>query len=165
MRSADACEQVAREAAQLFLLSSPHDARKIETSRPRDEPGPGTEPVPTRPHAQPGSALSQGSEKASQADEPARDSTGAWMERARLNAQLARTEFERPLLPRLIGLALAIALVAMVFFAFHAFLSAMQRLTDVVGREPAPAIAEPQPVPGDAMPVYVVPDEPANDDR
>jgi hypothetical protein len=80
-----------------------------------------------------------------------------WMERAKLNAELARQDIERPWWPRLIGLALSLALVAGVFLAFNSFLSALGRYLDTpIGAE-VPAVApEAQ---ESAMPVFVVPEE------
>ncbi len=80
-----------------------------------------------------------------------------WMERAKLNAELARQDFERPLWPRLVGLVLSLALVVAVMLAFHSFLSALGRYLDTpIGPEvPAAAPDEQE----SAMPVFVVPEE------
>jgi hypothetical protein len=80
-----------------------------------------------------------------------------WMERAKLNAALARQDLERPLWPRLVGLALSLALVAAVMLGFHSFLSALGRYLDTpIGPEVPAAAPEQQ---ESAMPVFVVPEE------
>jgi hypothetical protein len=80
-----------------------------------------------------------------------------WMERAKLNAEMARQDFERPLWPRLVGLALSLALVATVLLGFNSFLSALGRYLDTPIGPEAPAV-EPEEQAA-AMPVFVVPDE------
>jgi hypothetical protein len=82
-----------------------------------------------------------------------------WMDRAKLNAELARQEVERPLWPRVVGLVLSLALVAVVMLAFHSFLSALGRYLDTPIEAEEPAVApEAQ---DSAMPVYVVPEDEA----
>jgi hypothetical protein len=78
-----------------------------------------------------------------------------WMERARLNAELARQEVERPLWPRLVGLALSLALVTVVMLGFHSFLSALGRYLDTPIEAAVPAA--PPEAQESAMPVFVVP--------
>jgi hypothetical protein len=78
-----------------------------------------------------------------------------WMERAKLNAELARQKVERPLWPRLVGLALSLALVTVVMMGFHSFLSALGRYLDTPIQADVPAVA-PQPR-DDSLPVFVVP--------
>lgn len=80
-----------------------------------------------------------------------------WMERAKLNAELARQDFERPLWPRLVGIALSLALVAAVLLGFHSFLSALGRYLDTPIGPEAPAVAPEERE--SAMPVFVVPEE------
>ena len=80
-----------------------------------------------------------------------------WMERAKLNAELARQDFERPLWPRLVGLALSLALVVTVMMAFHSFLSALGRYLDTPIGPEAPVVAPKEQE--SAMPVFVVPEE------
>lgn len=80
-----------------------------------------------------------------------------WMERAKLNAELARQDVERPLWPRLVGLVLSLALVAVVMLAFDSFLSALGRYLDTPIEPEVPSAASEEPE--SAMPVFVVPEE------
>jgi len=75
------------------------------------------------------------------------------MDRARHDAERDGTRLERPLLPRLAGLGLALLAVAVVLFAFDRFLTSMQRFLSLPVVDPAPALTEP-------MPAFVVPEEP-----
>jgi hypothetical protein len=75
------------------------------------------------------------------------------MERARRQAERHVERIERPLFPRLVGLALALVVVVVVLFAFDRFLASMQRFLGLPIADPEPAITEP-------MPAYAVPDEP-----
>ena len=80
-----------------------------------------------------------------------------WMDRAKLNAEMARQDIERPLWPRLVGLTLSLALVAAVLLGFHSFLTALGRYLDTpIGAEVPAAAPEAQ---ESAMPVFVVPEE------
>jgi hypothetical protein len=76
------------------------------------------------------------------------------MDRARRQAARQDERLPRPVLPRVIGFALAVLVVVVLLFAFDRFLSIMQRYLDLPVTDPAPAATEP-------MPAYVVPDEPA----
>jgi hypothetical protein len=75
------------------------------------------------------------------------------MDRARRMAERDHERIERPLAPRLVGLALALLVVLVVLFAFDRFLASMQRFLALPIAEPEPAVTEPQPA-------YVVPEEP-----
>lgn len=76
------------------------------------------------------------------------------MDRARRRAERGDERIERPLFPRLVGLALALIVVAIVLFAFDRFLASMQRFLGLPVVAPEAAVTEP-------MPAYVVPDESA----
>lgn len=76
------------------------------------------------------------------------------MDRARHLAERDTVREARPVLPRLVGLALALLVVAVVLFAFDRFLASMQRFLGLPVTAPAPAATEP-------VPAYVVPVEPA----
>lgn len=75
------------------------------------------------------------------------------MDRARRLAERDETPDERPLLPRLVGLALALLVVVIVLFAFDRFLASMQRFLSLPVTDPEPSVTEP-------LPAYVVPAEP-----
>jgi len=75
------------------------------------------------------------------------------MDRARRSAESDRLPHERPLLPRLVGLALAVLIVIVVLFAFDRFLASMQRFLGL-------PISEPEPTGQEAIPADVVPAEP-----
>lgn len=98
--------------------------------------------------------------------QPESHETGAtqrvWMERAKLNAELARQEVERPLWPRVVGLALSLALVAVVLLAFDSFLTALGRYLDTPIEAEAAPVESPQETP---MPVFVVPEESSGQDE
>lgn len=72
------------------------------------------------------------------------------MDRARRLAERQGDRLERPLLPRLVGFALALAVVVVVLFAFDRFLSAMQHYLDL-------PVADPERAPAESIPAYVVP--------
>jgi hypothetical protein len=77
-------------------------------------------------------------------------------ERDRAGADAARRQ--RPWLPRIVGLVLALAVVGIFGLGLHLFIAAFQRLLGT------PAAETPAPTPpsdSGAMPVYVVPDDPA----
>lgn len=76
----------------------------------------------------------------------------ALMDRARRQAERQDERLPRPWLPRVLGLMLAIAVVAVVLFAFDRFLVIMQHYLGLPVVDPEPAATEP-------MPAYVVPDE------
>lgn len=84
------------------------------------------------------------------------------MDRARRQAERDDRPHERPLLPRLVGLGLALLVVVIVLFAFDRFLASMQRFLglpvvapEAVLTEPLPAyvVTEEGPVPGQPEPV------------
>lgn len=72
------------------------------------------------------------------------------MDRARRLAEQDQVRPERALLPRLVGLAIALAVMLVLFFAFDRFLASMQRFLGLPVIDPEPAATEP-------MPAYVVP--------
>jgi hypothetical protein len=76
------------------------------------------------------------------------------MDRARRMAEADLVPHERPLLPRLVGLGLALLVVLVVLFAFDRFLASVQRFLALPITDPEPAVTEP-------LPAYVVPDEQA----
>ena len=76
------------------------------------------------------------------------------MDRARQQAEKHAERLERPLLPRLVGLGLALVVVVVVLFAFDRFLASMQRFLGLPVAEPEPSVTEP-------LPAYVVPAEPS----
>ncbi len=76
------------------------------------------------------------------------------MDRARRQAERHVLRPERPLAPRLVGLALALVVVVVVLFAFDRFLASMQRFLGLPVVDPEPDVTEP-------LPAYVVPAEPS----
>jgi len=79
------------------------------------------------------------------------------MDRARRSAERDRLPHERPLLPRILGLALAVVVVVVVLFAFDRFLASMQRFLSLPVGDPEPAVPE-------SIPAYVVPAGPVTPD-
>lgn len=77
------------------------------------------------------------------------------MDRARRLAERDQQPQGRPLLPRIIGLALAVLVVVIVLLAFDRFLASMQRFLSLPVGDPEPAVQE-------SIPAYVVPVEPAS---
>ena len=77
------------------------------------------------------------------------------MDRAKRMAERDEEPHTRPLLPRLIGLGLALLIVVVVLFAFDRFLASMQRFLSLPVVDPEPAVQE-------SIPAYVVPLEPAS---
>jgi len=75
------------------------------------------------------------------------------MDRVRRQAERDQMQPERPLAPRLVGLALALLVVVIVLFAFDRFLASMQRFMDLPVTDPEPSVTEP-------LPAYAVPAEP-----
>jgi hypothetical protein len=75
------------------------------------------------------------------------------MDRARRQAERHAERPARPLLPRLVGLGLAIVVAATLLFAFDRFLASVQRFLGLPVVAPAPAVTEP-------LPAYAVPAEP-----
>lgn len=74
------------------------------------------------------------------------------MDRARRMAERDEVPHERPLLPRLVGLGLALLVVAVVLFAFDRFLASMQRFLGLPVVAPEAVVTEP-------LPAYVVTEE------
>jgi hypothetical protein len=79
------------------------------------------------------------------------------MDRARRDAERHGDRPARPLLPRVVGLALAVLVVGIVLFAFDRFLASMQRFLGLPVVDPANA-------PSETIPAYVVPLENADED-
>lgn len=75
------------------------------------------------------------------------------MDRAKRMAERDQQPRERPLLPRLVGLGLALIVVVVVLFAFDRFLASMQRFLALPVTDPEPSVTEP-------LPAYAVPTEP-----
>jgi hypothetical protein len=73
------------------------------------------------------------------------------MDRARRHAERDGEPAERPVLPRIVGLAAALVVVVTVLFAFDRFLASMQRFLNL-------PVGDPEPAAGQAIPAYVVPD-------
>jgi hypothetical protein len=76
------------------------------------------------------------------------------MDRARRTAERDAEPHERPLLPRLVGIGLALVVVVVVLFAFDRFLASMQRFLALPVTDPEPSVTEP-------LPAYVVPEDDA----
>jgi hypothetical protein len=74
------------------------------------------------------------------------------MDRAKRMAEQDQQPHERPLLPRLVGLGLALIVVVVVLFAFDRFLASVQRFLALPVTDPEPSVTEP-------LPAYVVPNE------
>jgi hypothetical protein len=74
------------------------------------------------------------------------------MDRAKRMAEQDKQPHERPLLPRLVALGLALIVVVVVLFAFDRFLASVQRFLALPVTDPEPSVTEP-------LPAYVVPDE------
>jgi hypothetical protein len=72
------------------------------------------------------------------------------MDRARRRAEREQVPEERPLLPRLVAVGLALLVVLVVLFAFDRFLASVQRFLALPITEPVPAATE-------SVPVYAVP--------
>jgi hypothetical protein len=87
------------------------------------------------------------------------------MDRARRHAERDGLPSDRPVLPRLLGFLLALAVMAVVLFAFDRFLASMQRFLalPIVDPEPTTSVPAPEEAPAlatESMPAYVVPVEP-----
>ena len=85
-------------------------------------------------------------------DEPP-DVQRVLMDRAKRLAEADRAPHERPLLPRLVGLGLALLIVVVVLFAFDRFLASVQRFLSLPITDPEPSVTEP-------LPAYAVPEQP-----
>jgi len=81
------------------------------------------------------------------------------MDRARRHAERDDRPLERPVLPRLLGFLLALAVMGVLLLAFDRFLASMQRFLVLPIVDPEPSTAAPAPAP-ESMPAYVVPVEP-----
>lgn len=75
------------------------------------------------------------------------------MDRARRLAEREQLSEARPLLPRLVGVGLALLVVLVLLFAFDRFLASMQRFLALPITDPVPDASEP-------VPAYAVPAEP-----
>jgi len=84
-------------------------------------------------------------------DEPP-DVQRVLMDRARRLAERDQESVERPLLPRLVGVGLALLVVVIVLFAFDRFLASMQRFLALPVTDPEPSVTEP-------LPAYAVPEQ------
>lgn len=94
--------------------------------------------------------------------DPVPDVQRALMDRARRSAERDNEPARRAVLPRLVGIVLALVVVLVVLFAFDRFLASMQRFLDLPVGDPEPAATEPvgtEPPATDPMPAYVVPEE------
>jgi len=74
------------------------------------------------------------------------------MERARRMAERDEAPHERPLLPRLVGLGLALLVVVIVQFAVDRFRASMHRFLALPVTDPEPSVTEP-------LPAYAVPEQ------
>jgi hypothetical protein len=81
------------------------------------------------------------------------------MDRARRHAERDDLPLERPVLPRLLGFLLAVAVMAVLLLAFDRFLASMQRFLALPIVDPEPSTAPQAPAP-ESVPAYVVPVEP-----
>ena len=88
--------------------------------------------------------------------EPPIDVQRVLMDRARRQAERDQLRPERPLAPRLVGLALALLVVVIVLFAFDRFLASVQRFLALPVTDPEPSVTEP-------LPVYVAEPEAARE--
>jgi hypothetical protein len=94
--------------------------------------------------------------------EPPIDVKRVLMDRALRHAERDSTPAHRPVLPRLVGLFLALAVMLVVLLAFDRFLASVQRFLDLPVGDPEPTATEPvvtEPPVTDPMPAYVVPEE------
>jgi hypothetical protein len=82
----------------------------------------------------------------------------ALIERARARQAEARKPVRRPLLPRLVSLAVASAAALVLFLVFDRFLAAIQRYLDLPVTVPGGTEA---PAPDAPLPVFVVEEPPA----
>jgi hypothetical protein len=87
-----------------------------------------------------------------QSPEPPIDVQRVLMDRAKRMAERDQQPHERPLLPRIVGLGLALIVVVVVLFAFDRFLASVQRFLALPVTDPEPSVTEP-------LPAYVVPDD------
>jgi hypothetical protein len=88
-----------------------------------------------------------------QSPEPPIDVQRVLMDRAKQMAERDQQPHERPLLPRIVGLGLALIVVVLVLFAFDRFLASVQRFLSLPVTDPEPSVTVP-------LPAYAVPAEP-----
>jgi hypothetical protein len=89
--------------------------------------------------------------------EPPIDVKRVLMDRALRHAERDGAPADRPLLPRLVGFLLALAVMVLVLMAFDRFLASMQRFLALPIVDPEPsATSTPATVP-ESIPAYVVP--------
>jgi hypothetical protein len=81
------------------------------------------------------------------------------MDRALRHAERDGLPSDRPVLPRLLGFLLALAVMGVLLLAFDRFLASMQRFLALPVVDPAPSTAIPAPAP-ESVPAYVVPVDP-----
>jgi hypothetical protein len=94
--------------------------------------------------------------------EPPIDVKRVLMDRALRHAERDGSPADRPLLPRLVGFLLALAVMVGVLLAFDRFLASMQRFLALPIVDPEPtATSAPATVP-ESIPAYVVPVEPGS---
>ena len=75
------------------------------------------------------------------------------MDRARRHAERDALPSDRPALPRVIGVLLALLVMMVLLLVFDRFLASMQRFLDLPVVDPEPSTTEP-------MPAFVVPEDP-----
>jgi hypothetical protein len=88
----------------------------------------------------------------SQSPDPPIDVRRVLMDRARRHAERDAQPSERPALPRVVGVVLALLVMLVLFLAFDRFLASVQRFLDLPVADPEPSTTEP-------MPAFVVPED------
>jgi hypothetical protein len=81
------------------------------------------------------------------------------MDRALRHAERDGLPSDRPVLPRLLGFLLALAVMGVLLLAFDRFLASMQRFLALPVVDPASSTATQAPAP-ESVPAYVVPVDP-----
>ncbi len=81
------------------------------------------------------------------------------MDRARRHAERDGLPSDRPVLPRLVGLLLALVVMGVLLLAFDRFLASVQRFLALPIVDPEPSTSTPPPA-TESMPAYVVPVDP-----
>jgi hypothetical protein len=81
------------------------------------------------------------------------------MDRARRHAERDGLPSDRPVLPRLVGLLLALVVMGVLLLAFDRFLASVQRFLALPIVDPEPSTSTPAPA-TESMPAYVVPVDP-----
>lgn len=92
--------------------------------------------------------------------EPPIDVKRVLMDRALRHAERDGSSVDRPLLPRLVGLLLALAVMLLVLLAFDRFLASMQRFLALPIVDPEPSATSAPAIVPESIPAYVVPVEP-----